>query len=135
MKSLLLVAIFGAAAFLCWRAYENERTLREAARVQSEQQLADTTEQARMADEDGRRERDQLRGERDIAVRERDDARQQAVAAQTEIARLTNTTPKPENWFQKRLDQGSGKLDAPPAPAGVVRKSQPGPNPAQPSPP
>jgi hypothetical protein len=91
--------------------------------VEAAQQRARTEAQARLDAEHERAkmqgERDTAIAERDAAIAQRDDARLQAQAAQNEIARLTNSTPRPLTWFEKRQAE-TGKINAP-ATAAPVR--------------
>lgn len=107
MKTLLLLVLIAAGGFLYYR--QTQQTLTDE-RAQRAAEVADATKQI-----------DELKQAKDKISKERDDARRQVVALNVEVGRLTNSTPKPSPWFEKRLEQGSARLDAPPSAAGTVR--------------
>lgn len=120
MKTLLPLLLIGAIAFLAYQNHEKQQTLQrianEAEQAEVSRKLADFKEQVRKAEAEANKvasERDGVKEQLDAALAERDDARQQVVAANAEIGRLTATTPKPVSWFEKRLNSAT-KLDAPP---------------------
>lgn len=132
MKSLLVVLLILMAGFLAYQNRtkqqaiesfrESEQIAETARQVEAAQQKARTEAQARL-DADHERakmqgERDAAIADRDAAIAQRDDARQQAQTLQNEIARLTNSTPKPLTWFQQRQAEGT-KINTPPTTAPV----------------
>lgn len=115
MKALLILVLVGVIAFLAYQNHEkkltmemmtNEQSSKDA--IQREEDLKDKVRKATM--------------EAQTLKQERDDARRQLVAANEEIARLTRTTPKPVTWFDKRLEENSGRLNATPGPAASVHR-------------
>jgi uncharacterized protein (DUF3084 family) len=140
MKVFSLIALLLVA--LAMLAYQNNEKARSIAafheaeqKAAADHQLADLREAVRkvgsernaadQARNKAEHERDQVLQERDQALHERDEARQQATVAAAEIGRLTNSTPKPQSWFEKRQAESGGKLDAPAADANTRVRSYP----------
>ena len=129
MKSVLMVALIGIVAFLFYQNRQKELALAEIADRENKaeasremDQLKDDLHKAGAERDAARQERDRAKFELQAATQDRDDARHQVEAAQAEIGRLTNTIPKPVNWFEKHLEQSTGKLDAPNVVNGGVRR-------------
>lgn len=127
VKSLLLLLLVGAVVFLAYQNFEKQQALQrvanESAERESRRQASEMKEQVLKAEGAARAAADEVREikqQLDTALAERDDARQQMVAANAEIARLTATTPKPLTWFEKRLEN-TRKLDAPPTATSTRR--------------
>lgn len=127
MKSVLLLLLVCAVGFLAYQNNEKQQALKliqEASEKQAEENQAKTQREqaetkAKTQKEQAQKlvsERDQLLRERETLTTERDEARQLLTAANNEIARLTHTTPKPQSWFERRIEKSTATLDAPPTP-------------------
>jgi len=121
MKSVLLLLLVCAVGFLAFQNNQKQQALKlvqeSLEKEAADQQVRTQKEQAqKLVDE-----RNALRRERDLLTSERDDARRQVTAANNEIARLTHTTPKPQSWFDRRIEQSTATLDAPTTPLPHLR--------------
>ncbi len=115
--------LVGVITFLAYQNHEKKLTMEMMANEQA-------SKDALQREEDLKEKVRKATVEAQTLKQERDDARRQLVAANEEIARLTRTTPKPVTWFDKRIEENSGRLNATPAPAASVRRQgMPNPNP------
>jgi peptidoglycan hydrolase CwlO-like protein len=107
VKTLVILVLIVTLSFVAYRSHQQKLEV-QAALEESVQREAEEKKKA----------------ETDVAKlkQERDEARQEVVAANAEIGRLTQTTPKPVSWFNKRIEESSERLTSKPAPAGGVHR-------------
>ena len=126
-KALLYLVLIVAVGVLAYQNYQKNQQLTtmveaqrdaEALRTAASLKLEARKEATARAEAERDRDRaisdrDRAFDERDIAIRERDEARLVAANERDELARATNSTPRPLTWFEQRQAGTGAKLDAP----------------------
>lgn len=122
MKALLILVLVGVVAFLAYRNHEKDQAVQMLANEQAAKENVRHEDEMQDKVRKAFAEKEAAVREAQILKRERDEARQEVTAANQEIARLTRTTPKPASWFERRLEENSGRLSSTPAPSNSPRR-------------